>query len=563
MRALCATQIEGDEVIQTKPTFRLTYRGHAGMVLVALLPIFTLEGCGGGGDTPAQAAPTTMSIASPAAQCSALAGTNIPKTAFALSTNGASIMTAALVPAAPASGAALPTPEYCKVTGSIAMANAADRPINFQVNLPTTWNFKSTQIGGGGLNGTVRSGDMDGTSNGYLLLPDNAVHPLAAGYTTFGGDGGVAPDGSSGMNAQGLANYGGESVKRTHDAGAYLVKAYYGVDSRRMYHLGQSKGGHEGFVAAQRYGGDYDGIVAYYPADQNQAMVLSWDRMYQASTNTPGAALNPAKQALLKSSVLATCDNLDGIADGIVSNLGGCQSKFAVNALRCPGGVDTGNTCLSDLQINTLIIAATPMQFAFPLANGVTSIGPYPVFNGGDLVATLPGYGFLDAAVIKYFIQQDPNAPTANFDYRAWQPRVQQISSLYDSTDPNIDAFKTHGGKLIIVQGTTDMLVTHVTTEQQVDRMVARYGSDLKSFVRFFEVPGFAHGGGDFNSRWDSLSALDAWVQTGNAPQNQVIVDVNAATKGRTRPLCEYPTWPKYNGSGDVNSASSFTCASS
>jgi hypothetical protein len=31
---------------------------------------------------------------------------------------------------------------------------------------------------------------------------------------------------------------------------------------------------------------------------------------------------------------------------------------------------------------------------------------------------------------------------------------------------------------------------------------------------------------------------------------------------GRTRPLCEYPSWPKYKGSGDVNLASSFTCSS-
>ncbi len=28
-----------------------------------------------------------------------------------------------------------------------------------------------------------------------------------------------------------------------------------------------------------------------------------------------------------------------------------------------------------------------------------------------------------------------------------------------------------------------------------------------------------------------------------------------------TRPLCVYPDWPKYKGSGDVNAASSFACA--
>jgi len=40
-----------------------------------------------------------------------------------------------------------------------------------------------------------------------------------------------------------------------------------------------------------------------------------------------------------------------------------------------------------------------------------------------------------------------------------------------------------------------------------------------------------------------------------------VTLDQNAATRGRTRPVCEWPSWPKYNGAGDPNSASSFTCA--
>jgi hypothetical protein len=38
------------------------------------------------------------------------------------------------------------------------------------------------------------------------------------------------------------------------------------------------------------------------------------------------------------------------------------------------------------------------------------------------------------------------------------------------------------------------------------------------------------------------------------------VTDRNEATRGRTRPLCEYPAWPKYNGSGDVNAAASFAC---
>lgn len=530
------------------------------LVLAAAVPVFALGACGGSDSAPAAAAKIT--VASTATQCPAVMGTLIPTTAFGLSTSGATVTEAALVPAVAASGAAPAVPEYCQAKGSIAATNAADPPILFQLNLPSEWNVKTVQFGGGGFNGTVVSG-----LGNVPHAPSTAATPLARNYATFGGDSGHQavglPRGDFGLNAQALANYGGESVKRTRDAAVFLMNAYYKSAPMRTYYVGGSKGGHEGLVAAQRYGSDYDGVIAYYPANQNQAMVLSWDRMFQAANNTPGAALNAAKQALLKSSVLATCDALDGVADGVVSNLSGCSAKFAVNSLRCPGGVDTGDTCLSDLQTGTLLTAATPMEFAFPLANGVTSIGPYPVFNGGDLVGTMGAYGYFDGDVIKYFIQQDANAPTAFFDYRAWQARVQAISTLYDSTDPNLDTFKAKGSKLLLLQGTTDMLVTHTTTEAYFNRLSSRYGSDLKGFVRFYVQPGFAHGNGDFNMTWDSLTALETWVEGGTAPTGPVSVDANAATAGRARPLCEYPTWPKYNGSGDVNSASSFTCAES
>jgi len=60
---------------------------------------------------------------------------------------------------------------------------------------------------------------------------------------------------------------------------------------------------------------------------------------------------------------------------------------------------------------------------------------------------------------------------------------------------------------------------------------------------------------------WDSLTALENWVERGVAPSAQIVSD-SVGVPGRTRPLCEYPRWPKYRGTGDVNSAASFDCAS-
>ena len=522
--------------------------------------IGAFAGCGGGSADSAQPAPS-VTVSDAATRCAALAGSAVPASAFALSTSGATAAAATVVAADAATG----TGEYCKVTGQVNATQATDPPIKFQVNLPSQWNTKALQFGGAGFNGVV----VTGTGN-FQQAPTGAKTALARNYLTYGSDSGSTPDGSFGLNAQALANYGGESVKRTRDVAVALANTYYKQAPTRTYYIGGSKGGHEGLVAAQRYAADYHGVVAYYPANQNQAMVHSWDRMWRAAYMTPGGALNPAKTALLKAKVLEACDALDGVVDGIVSNVDQCAATFAVNGLRCAGGADTGDTCLSDAQISTLLTAATPMEFAFPLAHGVTSIGPYPIFAGGDVDGILfdatgtglaTAYNFLDVGVQKYFVMQDANASTATFDYRNWQPRVQAISALYDSTDPNVDVFKNKGAKLIIVQGTTDMLVTPTTTTAYVNRLSARYGANLKDFVRYYVQPGFGHAGGVFNVGWDSLTALEDWVESGKAPADQVATDVNAATAGRSRPMCEYPSWPKYKGTGDVNSASSFTCA--
>lgn len=285
--------------------------------------------------------------------------------------------------------------------------------------------------------------------------------------------------------------------------------------------------------------------------------------MMEAAFRRPGAYVNTNKQALLKTAVLNACDMLDGAADGIVSNLEACKTAFDVNKLRCPDGADTGDSCLSDIQIDTLNTAATPMKFAFPFSNGVTENGPYPVYNGADLflwlgVAPLEAnsfYNILSDGVIRYFIQQNPASTTTGFDYRAWQPRVQQLSQLLDASDPNLDAFKSHGGKMIMVQGTEDMFVPHQMTSAYFNSVKDRYKGQTGSFVKYYVQPGLAHGDGTFPMTWDALSALEAWVERGVAPANPVGV-----AGDRSRPLCEYPLWPKYNGSGDINDAANFSC---
>ena len=85
--------------------------------------------------------------------------------------------------------------------------------------------------------------------------------------------------------------------------------------------------------------------------------------------------------------------------------------------------------------------------------------------------------------------------------------------------------------------------------------------SDTQEFFRLFMVPGLGHcrGGPGYNSL-DPLSALEAWVENGIAPQQILGSRIENGITVRTRPVCPYPSVAKWNGTGNPNDAGSFTC---
>jgi feruloyl esterase len=175
---------------------------------------------------------------------------------------------------------------------------------------------------------------------------------------------------------------------------------------------------------------------------------------------------------------------------------------------------------------------------------------------------TAPYVSVLTDQWFKYSVTRDPSFDSLALDPEqpgVWANRINQLSEELDaSTD--ISAFRARGGKLLLVHGIADVLVSTRATEEYYRRLQAQFGIDqVDSFVRFYEIPGLGHAvSSTFNATWDSLSALEQWVEKGRAPVDQVTTDT-AGVPGRTRPLCDFPKWPRYQ-SGDVNLAASFKC---
>jgi hypothetical protein len=518
-----------------------------------------------------------------ASQCADLVGFAIPADVVDLPTTGGEVTDAALV--APSGTGPSSIGEYCKVTIALHPVDSTAPDIRMQVGLPTAWNGKAVMFGGGGYNGTIPA--IDGN---VPFGPTDALKPLGRGYVTFASDSGhQAPAGylpTASLygeflaNDEALRNFAGDALKKTRDAAVFLIGRYYeGEGPEHTYFAGGSTGGREALAVAQRWGRDFDGVISIYPAFNAATLDLYFGYMTRHLA-APGAFPRPAQQVLLYDAVIGACDELDGVRDGLVSNEPACD--FDPIVLRCPEGHDVGDTCLSDAQITAIRVISAPITFGYELASGETGYPGFPYLSGAKMSTPLLGLGttapanpmpktagygmqFWDAWV-KYAVTRAPAFDSLSLDPLApgpWQDRISELTALQDVNSTDLRRFRKNGGKLLMVHGTADELVSHRATVEYWNRLVADTGQrKVDAFARFYLVPGANHAnlGAAFAAGWDSLTALDRWVTTGVAPAHPVVRDNNPGAT-RTRPLCEYPAYPRYTGAGNPDFASSFDCS--
>jgi hypothetical protein len=583
-----------------KPQPRTTFLGNSmnpsrlGLTSALAGTAVLLAACAGGSAAPPAVAATAVPVAS---DCAQLVGLRIPATAIRLPTHGATVTDARAVAAHGAGAAAIA--DYCLVTAAIAPAGATAPNIMFKLALPGAWNAKLVMFGGGGFDGTIP--DVAGN---VPSGPSDRQVPLGRGYATVASDSGHQADASGSLDGrfllddEALRNFGGDAIGKTHDAAVFLIEARYRAGApKKAYFAGGSTGGREALQAIQRWPEDWDGAIAWYPA-WNQLTAMMAGHRISRTLARPGAYPDAAKRVLVRRAALEACDALDGVVDGLISDQARCNALFdpatatvAGSPLRCAGGADLGDTCLSDAQIAALqAIDKGIIHFNFVLASGSTS---YPGSNiwGADMgetsnpsplepVVTFLNFGTVqptfpmpantpyvsrqEDAMVRFAITRDPAFDSLAFDPQdpgRWAGRVSELSALLDAS-PDISRFVARGGKLLLAHGTSDILVSTRATELYYRQLQALFGrSRVDTFARYYEVPGFGHAVSTvFDARWDSLTALEQWTEQGIAPRRQVATDATGVP-GRSRPLCDYPLWPRYKGSGDVNQSTSFTCA--
>lgn len=551
--------------------------------LMALVGALALNACASTGVSQRSA----QAISSDS--CATLSSMTISAEDIALPTRGARVTAAALVAASDQG-----VPAHCLVSAQIAPIDANAPNIEFRVASPLTWNGKIVMYGGGGLDGFIP--DITGNQPVARL----AMSPLARGYAVFGSDGGhQGPGPAFAQNRESYLNYLGEALKKTHDASLLIITRAYGRAPARSYFLGNSRGGAEGITVAARWPDDWDGIVSLFPARAGESALMMFGMLYREQVlAAPGAWLSPEKRELLFNAALERCDGLDGGADGVISNIEGCRAVFDPanatlrgNPLRCAGGVDAGPTCLSDAQIRALRLIDQPVRSGFPEATGDTTFPGYNILTSDSgrpsayqvanapatfgLGEVAPGTPFRPGmalstwfahAYTQVFLGLGPDFDPYSFDItnppRDIAERYTQLARL-DTHDTDLTAFARRGGRLILAHGTDDMLLSARWTQRYYEMARAQLGArQAQRSLRYYEIPGYSHGDGHvFNASWDMLSAIERWVEEDIDPAEREIVADLTGVPGRTRPLCLYPRFARYTGSGDLNAAASFVCS--
>jgi feruloyl esterase len=516
------------------------------------------------------------------AGCAKLQAQPIAASAIGLPTTGAVILSAEMVTTEKGE------PEFCKVLGEIKPVDPAAPVIQFEVNLPSTWNGKMIQRGGGGLDGTVVTGLGPFSDDG----PDTPT-ALTRGYATFGGDSGhhyppgvnpLAPGysgpnpASFGMNRESLVNFAYGSIKKTHDVAKTLVGLYYGKAPAKTFFVGSSEGGREALVAVQKFPNDYDGVVSEVPLLSFTGTNLDQYALWRATVN--GGWLSPAKVALLRDASAAACDKLDGLQDGVVARYLTCDASAQTKALRCPGGTDTGETCLSDPQLAFVEKIRSPLRYGYPIAHGEMDYPAWP--TGGE--AYIPfleapfkppaddkGRNSIAVNIARVFIFQD-DSYVGELDMAAFKARILEISGLFDMTDPDLSSFKGRGGKLILLEHGGDYTVNPGAAYHYYRSVLAKMGkASADQFVRMYVAPGLVHfgvgaraDGSPLPNKFDVLGVLEGWTEHGVAPPEDLVLTSYDKGGGLVSswPMCRYGAYPHFQGSGDSKQAASFACKS-
>jgi hypothetical protein len=544
--------------------------GVARLYVATLLGGLALAGCGGGGgassstDAVATGTDPTKSVvdqaqpvsSTPIVTCDA-AGigsahlvSDLPTLPTTTPPNDSSASITSVSTGTTASGV-----PYCLVKVLVPPA------INIWVGLPTggQWNGRLQSEGGGGFAGSVAI-PVNSISGGYIGIQTDTGHNGGGG--AFGM---LTPVPNGAPNVQLQTDFAYRSEHEMAVIGKQLAQAFYGSLPVFSYWNGCSTGGRQGLRMAQDYPSDYNGMLTGAPA-------VHFDRLGVAQTwpQLPplldtGGPISTAKQNLAIGAAVATCDANDGVVDGVLTDPRQCTynpvNDPTVTKASC---TSSDNTCLTPQEAGAIV----------KIWNGPTDAQGKRLWYGYQRGAALNSVAGATLNSIplqqaQFWIYFDPTWSVNQLNYANFEAFMQKtmamMNSLTASENPDLSAFRNLGGKIVMWQGFADQLIPSQDSIDYYDSVTNFLGggyAQTQQFYRHFMAPGVAHcGGGAGPQPQNMFQAVVNWVENGQAPATLLATKALPGGGTQSRPLCPYPAFAKYVGSGSTDDAANFVCS--
>ncbi|HUB50524.1 MAG TPA: tannase/feruloyl esterase family alpha/beta hydrolase [Terracidiphilus sp.] len=462
-------------------------------------------------------------------------------------------------------------PAFCRV---MAVAKpSADSNIVIDVWMPLAgWNGKLQGTGNGGFAGSYDIADLATLmSKGYAAAATDTGHQASF----------IDAKWALG-HPEKVIDFGYRGIHEMTRVAKIVVQQFYSAPASHSYFASCSDGGREALMEAERYPADYDGILAGAPANYWTLLVTVGVTDTQALTATPASYIPQSKLPAIAHAVLAQCDQLDGVKDGILNDPRQC--KFDPATIECKSGENT-DQCLTSAQVATLKTIYAGVRDAqghtlFPgylpgAEEGRNGWGPW-------ILGPAPAHSLMASFGSGYY--SNMVYEKADWDYRSFSLESglalaqKKTANALDAVDPNLTPFNAHGGKLIIYHGWNDPAIPALNSVNYYRSVSSSIGeAKTESFVRLYMAPGMQHCAGgpgpdsfgqssDWNPdpKYNMRTALELWVEKGIAPAEIIATKTEENPNGKplmTRPLCPFPQIARYKGTGDTNAAENFVCA--
>jgi feruloyl esterase len=400
----------------------------------------------------------------------------------------------------------------------LVLKPAAGSHINVEIWLPDVenWNARLLGLGNGGAAGRIHAGSF--------------AWGVAGGYAVATTDMGTAPDENSGVgNREVWKDFGYRATHLMTVVAKQVVAAYYGRAAEYAYFNGGSTGGQQALQEAQRYPEDYDGVVAAIPAHCRTPLHAYFLWNDQILNRCPFTEAQDAAVMAAGNEWLAARET-PPVAGKFVSDprprAGDVEAVIALALKKDP--------------------TLTPEHAA---ALRKLFDGPRHAVTGGRIFGGVPfGSSLLTAHgnlyLFKWVFGAEKSLQEINWGADI-DTYTAALGPYLNAENPDLAAFSKRGGKLLMFSGSADAIVPYHATMDYYERAAEQAGGleNVKSFFRFYMIPGMGHWGGPgINQPPDMLGAVRAWREQGVVPEMLAGRRVIEGKVELEMPLYPYPT---------------------